>query len=374
MPSSEDSDGSTALDPLGPAARGSRRDRGLRDFDLERTREYGRASQCDLSERDGPSRHADRGLRAVELPRGRPAGIAIDLLNETLRRLRNGQSIDEAQFLPWAVAYNRTLVETDTALFGTSRLASRENLFKWAGPIYPERAVLFGRRERNITIASASELPGYRIGVVQDDAAVQKLRDLGVPESSRRIAEDQADLARRLDAGDVDLFVYGEQPGRRLASNKGMNPLRIRPVFTPSEYQTCFAFTRNTSGETVARFQAALDLLSVERDADNVTVRDRVLGRYLPEVGLARTTLLTEEYPPLNTGANGTIEGIGPDMLRTAAGQSNLTLRADLLRLTTWTDAYRTALERNETVVFSTARTVDRENLFQWAGPIVRLQ
>ena len=105
---------------------------------------------------------------------GRPAGIAIDLLNETLHRLGNGQSIDEVRFLPWAVAYNRTLVEPDTVLFSTSRLPSRENLFKWAGPIYPERAVLFGLRERNITIASPSELPGYRIGVVRDDAAVQK--------------------------------------------------------------------------------------------------------------------------------------------------------------------------------------------------------
>ena len=91
-------------------------------------------------------------------------------------------------------------------------------------------------------------------------------------------------------------------------------------------------------------------------------------------MALARTTFLTEEYPPLNTGANGTIEGIGPDMLRAAAGQLNLTLRADQLRLTTWTDAYRTALERNDTVVFSTARTADREDLFQWAGPIARLQ
>ena len=91
-------------------------------------------------------------------------------------------------------------------------------------------------------------------------------------------------------------------------------------------------------------------------------------------MGLARTVFLTEEYPPLNTGANGTIEGIGPEMLREAAGQLNLTLRADQLRLTTWTDAYRTALERNDTVVFSTARTPDREDLFQWAGPIARLQ
>lgn len=304
----------------------------------------------------------------------RQAGIAIDLLNETLRRLGNGQTADEVQFLPWDVAYNRTLTEPGTVLFATSRLPSRENLFKWAGPIHPERAVLFGLRERNTTIASAAELPDYRIGVVRNDAAVQKLRDLGVPESALRVTEDQSDLIRWLDADEVDLFAYGEMPGQRLAGSEGKNPLRIRPVFTLSEYQTYFAFNRNTSDETVARFQAALDWLSVERGADNVTVRDRILGWYLPEVGLARTTFLTEEYPPLNTGANGMIEGVGPDLLRTAAKQFNLTLGTDQLRLTTWTDAYDTTLERNDTVVFSTARTADRENLFRWAGPIARLQ
>ena len=305
---------------------------------------------------------------------GRQAGIAIDLLNETLQRLGNGQTAGEVQFLPWDTAYNRTLTEPGTVLFATSRLPSRESLFKWAGPIHAERAVLFGLRARNITIASAADLAGYRIGVVRNDAAVQKLRDLGVPDTRLRFAEEQESLIEWLDAGQIDLFAYGELPGQRLAGSTGGDPLRIRPVFTLSEYQSYFAFNRNTSDETVARFQAALDRLSVERDADNVTVRERILGWYLPEVGLARTVFLTEEYPPLNSGANGTIAGIGPEMLRAAIGQFNLTLRPEQLRLTAWTDAYRTALAQNETVVFSTARTDDREALFRWAGPIARLQ
>ncbi len=305
---------------------------------------------------------------------GRPVGIAIDLLNETLRRLGTGQTANEVQFLPWDIAYNRTLTEPGTVLFTTSRLPSREGLFKWAGPIHAERAVLFGLRERNITIASPSGLAGYRIGVIRNDAAVQKLRDLGVPDSQLRIAEQQESLIEWLDAGRIDLFAYGELPGQRLAGSKGGNPLRIRPVFALSEYQSYFAFNRNTPDETVARFQSALDRLSVERDADNVTVRDGILGWYLPEVSLARTRFLTEEYPPLNSGMNGTIAGVGPDTLRAVLGQFNLTLRPEQLRLTTWTDAYRTALEQNETVVFSTARTNDREALFRWAGPIARLQ
>ncbi len=169
---------------------------------------------------------------------GRASGVSIDLLDETLRRLGTGQSIDEVRFLPWPVAYNRTLVEADTVLFATERLPERETLFKWAGPIYPERAVLFGLRERNITIASASDLQRYRIAVVRHDAALQKLLDLGVPESALRVTDDQADLVTWLDAGEVDLFAYGEQPGRWLSVRQGKNPLGMRPVFTLTEYQS----------------------------------------------------------------------------------------------------------------------------------------
>lgn len=305
---------------------------------------------------------------------GRASGVAIDLLDETLERLGTGQSVDDVRFLPWPDAYNRTLVEADTVLFATERLPERENLFKWAGPIYPERAVLYGLRERNITIADASDLSRYRIAVVRDDAALRKLLDIGVPASALRIAEDQADLVAWLDAGEVDLFAYGEQPGRWLAVRAGQNPLRLRSAFTLAEYESYFAFNRNTSDETVARFQAALDRLSIDRDVDNLTVRDRILRQYLPPFALGRTVFLTEEYPPLNTAANGTIGGIAPDLLRAVFGQINLTLREDQLRLTDWPEAYGTALEQNETVVFSTARTADRENLFQWAGPIARLQ
>lgn len=305
---------------------------------------------------------------------GQSLGVAIDLLDETLQRLGTGQSVDEVRFLPWPEAYNRTLAEPGTVLFSTGRLPEREALFRWAGPIYPERAVLYGLRERNITIADASDLPRYRIAVVRHDAAYRKLLDLGVPESTLRVTDDQADLVAWLDAGEVDLFAYGEQPARWLAVRAGQNPLRLRSAFTLAEYGTYFAFNRDTPEETVARFQAALDQLSVDRDVDNLTVRDRVLLPYLPPFALSRTTFLTEEYPPLNTAANGTIEGVGPDLIRAVFAQINMTLREDQLRLTSWPEAYGTALEQNQTAVFSTARTPDREELFQWAGPIARLQ
>ncbi len=302
------------------------------------------------------------------------AGLSIDLLNETLQRLGSTRGVDEVQILPWEIAFNRTLTEANTVLFATSRLPSREHEFKWAGPIAPERSVLFALRGGNVTVGSPADLARLRIGVVRNDAAVQKLADLGVPAEQIRIADRQDDLAAWIDAGEVDLFAYGEAAGYMLAAQGTRSPVRFIPVYTLAEYETWFAFNRQTPDETVKQFQAALDQRSGERNVDNLTVREEILARYLPADALSRMTFLTEEYPPFNTGANGTIEGIAPEMLRAMAEQLNATLRPDQVKIGTWSDGYHAALETNHSVVFSTARTFEREELFQWAGPIGRLQ
>ncbi len=304
---------------------------------------------------------------------GRLTGLSVDLLNETLQGLSTGQQVDEVQSLPWDVAYRRALAETNTVLFATSRLPAREHEFKWAGPIAPERSVLFALREHNLSISGPANLTRLRIGVVRNDAAVQKLADLGVPEAQIHQADRQEELPAWLDAGEIDLFAYGEGAGRMLAQQGNGSVYRFVPVYTLAEVQTWFAFNRNTSDATVARFQAALDRLSSERDADNLSVRDRILARYVPEVALGQMTFRTEEYPPYSSAANGTIEGVAPDLLRATAGRLNATLRPDQIELGTWADAYRSALDIDNTVVFSTARTPAREALFQWAGPIARL-
>ncbi|HOT93812.1 MAG TPA: transporter substrate-binding domain-containing protein [Methanoregulaceae archaeon] len=301
-------------------------------------------------------------------------GISVDLLNETLQRLGSTQSINEVQTLPWESAYNRTLSEPNTVLFATSRLSSREPEFKWAGPIAPERSVLFALRGGNVTVSGPADLARFRIGVVRNDAARQKLADLGVPADRIRIAERQEELPAWVDAGEVDLFAYGEAAGRMLAAQGNRSPLRFVPVYTLAEYETWFAFNRQTPDETVARFQAALDRLSVERNADNLTVREEILARYSPAEALSRMTFFTEEYPPFNTLVNGTIGGIAPELLRTASSALNATLRPDQVRLGTWSEGYNTALTTNYSVVFSTARTPEREGLFRWAGPIGRFQ
>jgi len=81
-------------------------------------------------------------------------------------------------------------------------------------------------------------------------------------------------------------------------------------------------------------------------------------------------TFLTEQYPPFNYRENGRLEGISVYLLEEMMKRANLDFRRDRIRLTNWTEGYRAALKKKNTVLFSATRTPERETLFQWVGPI----
>lgn len=74
-----------------------------------------------------------------------------------------------------------------------------------------------------------------------------------------------------------------------------------------------------------------------------------------------------EEYPPFSYTENGKIKGISVDILREILRECEM---PDSIAIYPWARAYKTALDQKNTAVFTTARTIDRENLFVWVGPI----
>ncbi len=78
----------------------------------------------------------------------------------------------------------------------------------------------------------------------------------------------------------------------------------------------------------------------------------------------------TEEYPPYNFTANGRLQGIAVDYLVYASQQANSVITIDDISVQPWPRAYRNAIIRPNTVLFSTTRTKIRDPLFKWAGPI----
>ena len=81
---------------------------------------------------------------------------------------------------------------------------------------------------------------------------------------------------------------------------------------------------------------------------------------------------LTEEYPPFNYMEDEILSGLSVELLKTAIDRANMTIQNEDISLMAWSDAYRLALTRNNTGVFSIARTPEREDLFTWVGPLMQ--
>jgi polar amino acid transport system substrate-binding protein len=87
-------------------------------------------------------------------------------------------------------------------------------------------------------------------------------------------------------------------------------------------------------------------------------------------VALEELTFITEEYPPYNYRQGDRLEGISIELLERIFAETGTDMsRGDVL-FYPWARGYDTALSEPGTVLFSTTRTEQREELFQWVGPI----
>ncbi|MFQ3790296.1 substrate-binding periplasmic protein [Halomonas sp. A29] len=85
---------------------------------------------------------------------------------------------------------------------------------------------------------------------------------------------------------------------------------------------------------------------------------------------LTGLTFITEEYPPYNYRQNERLEGISIELLERIFAETDTPLSREDVLYYPWARGYDTALSEPGTVLFSTTRTEQREELFQWVGPI----
>ncbi|MBL4800061.1 MAG: transporter substrate-binding domain-containing protein [Oleispira sp.] len=85
---------------------------------------------------------------------------------------------------------------------------------------------------------------------------------------------------------------------------------------------------------------------------------------------LDQLKFITESYPPYNFKSDGELKGIAVDLLLAATTKSSASLTAQQIKLLPWPRAYKMATLGPNTVLFSTTRTDEREQRFNWVGPI----
>ena len=195
-------------------------------------------------------------------------GIAVDIVREMFKRAGIAYSLTLR--FPWDRIYKLALEKPGYGVFVTARLPEREQLFKWVGPIGPDDWVMLARGDSDIRLDSLEQARQYRIGAYKGDAIAEYLSEKGIGHSTS--LRDQEN-ARKLMAGQIDLWATGDPAGRYLAKQEGIGGLKTVLRFDSAELY--LALNRETPDELVTKLQAALDAMRAEG------VVGAIQGRYL---------------------------------------------------------------------------------------------
>ena len=182
-------------------------------------------------------------------------GLSVEIVREILRRI--GQP-DTISLVPWARGYNLALTEPDTALFSTSRLPQREDLFSWVGPLYRQRWGFYRKKGSGIVIKDLDAAKKVaRVGTYHQDAKMQYLQAKGfdnlVP-TNKNVSN-----AAHLMTGNIDLWVSSDLAIPYLAEQAGVPLDQLELAYAFHSIGNFIAFSKNTSGNVVRLWQAVLD-------------------------------------------------------------------------------------------------------------------
>lgn len=229
---------------------------------------------------------------------GTVQGLSVDLLETVTEKVGNKVSREEIHLVPWTEGYQAALTQNSTVLFSMARTSERENLFKWAGPVYTNRKVLFARPDREISIKGPEDLKNYRIGVITDDVAVQYLLEAGVNQNQIVTENDVHAIIASLDNGEIDLWACPEASGNYFAKQATGNYNSYVVVYELQAQDTYYAFSKDIPDSLVQSFQQALDTVRNQKDEQGVSDYERIVYRDLG-VSCAQQTFTDEAVTAL---------------------------------------------------------------------------
>ncbi len=87
----------------------------------------------------------------------------------------------------------------------------------------------------------------------------------------------------------------------------------------------------------------------------------------MPCSAVDQLSILTEESPPFNFTQKGQLTGLSTQVVQEITRRLGIT---DSIEVVPWARGYERLSSEPNTVLFSTARTPERESLFYWVGPI----
>jgi polar amino acid transport system substrate-binding protein len=188
---------------------------------------------------------------------GAPTGLAVDILGAIFERMGASTTVKDIQVVPWARGYNEAQKKPNTCLFSTNRTEERENMFAWMGPIYTNTFNAIALKKRDFQVNAPEDLVNLMAGVIREDTGDQLAQSFGIKNIDR--ASDNEPNIKKLNAGRIDIWIYGEQAAKIQLAAAGFNPDDYESVWTMSESSLYYAFHKDTDPALLEAMQKVLD-------------------------------------------------------------------------------------------------------------------
>ena len=286
-------------------------------------------------------------------------GLGPDLLKEICNDIGISYS---SEVLSWDQAYAKALTNEHAVLYSTVLNAERKSLFKWAGPYASLDWNFYSSSQNPVELKSLDDARNVTgIGVLRDYAITQHLVSEGF--SNLVYCENNQDALSKLLSGEITLFPSDKITAEAALTAIGKSIYNITNKLTIRTDLVYFAFNNAVPDKVVEEFQKGIDK-SKQNGVLKQLYQIYMQSANPPDI----IQVYTEQYPPLTYRNNtGDITGFGTDVVLEIMkrNQSYYPIRVSL-----WSNAYELALLNPNFCLFTMDRTDQRENLFQWVGPI----
>ena len=297
---------------------------------------------------------------------GEIVGIDADIASLALTNagVQHNMSMSDS----WPGAYDATLNGSNKALLTTAYTPERRDLFKWAGPTSQSMYGIFDNGnsglEYPLPIEECKLLPA--IAVVRGWMETTTLEDLGFDNLVYYDTYNEA----------LDAFMNSEI--QFIASDLFHLIANTSPVYVylntqvVTRYRTVYnyiAFSKDVSDVVVTNTQNAIETLI--KDHSTVSVMRKYIPLMPSDYMPGTIQLYSERSPPFSyvtgQGAERQVEGYSVDIVNELQERTG---HVNKINMSLWTDAYAIVQYLPNSAIFTTTRTPERDNMFQWVGPI----
>jgi polar amino acid transport system substrate-binding protein len=289
-------------------------------------------------------------------------GITLEVVQKILDELQLTNSVVVSP--NWDSIFNILKTEDNIMAITTGLTEERKEQFRWVGPVTVWHTAFVALKNSGIQFTTIEEAKTHSaIGVVTGYYTGELLVSLGF--SNLTYFDNLEELTSKLQDGTVDVVFDNPSLIQILAQDQSDDPSEMENLLIYSSVPGYLAFSNDVSSKVIKTWQEKLDELK-----DNGFLQD-LYDQYLPGIKApGRILMFSEENPPQSyRESDGSISGSSMEMITAMMEGTNLD---GPVEYSSWTNAYNLIQYVPNSMAFSTLLSPEREDLFQWVGPLCK--